>query len=46
MVLETRKRTRKEEQEVKNTQTLKSGGKGCKKKKVSSFKNIISMLGN
>ena len=32
MVLETRKRTRKEEQEVKNTQPLKAGGKGCKRK--------------
>ena len=30
MVLEARQK--KEEQEVQNTQTLKSGGKGCKLK--------------
>ena len=31
MVLEARK---KKEEQVQNTQTLKSGGKGCKRKKL------------
>ena len=40
MVLEARK---KKKEQVQNTQTLKSRGKGCKKKKIGSFKNMNSL---